>query len=221
MEILYQDNDLLAINKPSGISTLPEGWAPSIPHVRSLLESMFGPLWIVHRLDKETSGVLLLARNAAAHKNLNDQFASRQTKKVYTCLVFGQVKEATNCALPLLINADRRHRTIVDLENGKPAMTNFEPLHFLGNNSSQLNVMPETGYTHQIRIHCLSLGFPILGDPLYFTPESKSFSLENSVLRTMLHAMHITFAHPINQSKMTISAPLQEDFLSTISALIK
>lgn len=219
MEILFQDNDLIAVNKPSGLSTLPEGWDPSLPHVRSLLQSIFGPLWIVHRLDKETSGVLLLARNAIAHKSLNDQFANRQTKKVYTCLVFGQLREKSECALPLRINADRKHRTVVDLEKGKPAKTKFESLELLGETCSELNAFPETGYTHQIRIHCLSINAPILGDPLYFTSASKELSLAYSVPRTMLHASQITFFHPTKQDKLTLSAPLQEDFLNTISKL--
>jgi tRNA pseudouridine32 synthase / 23S rRNA pseudouridine746 synthase len=221
MELLYQDNDLIAINKPSGLSTLPEGWDSSKPHVRSIVEADFGPLWIVHRLDKETSGVLLLARNAAVHKSLNDQFANRQTKKMYSALVLGQFPKTASCALPLHINGDRRHRTIVDLDIGKPASTDFETVEYLDDNASWINAYPKTGYTHQIRIHCLSLGFPILGDPLYFSAESKGFSKQDSIPRTMLHASQITFFHPITHNQLTLSAPFPEDFQNLITSLKK
>ncbi|MEA5077311.1 MAG: RluA family pseudouridine synthase [Anaerolineaceae bacterium] len=221
MELLYQDNDLIAINKPSGLSTLPEGWDSSKPHVRSIVEVDFGPLWIVHRLDKETSGVLLLARNAAAHKSLNDQFANRQIKKMYSALVFGHFPKTASCALPLRINGDRRHRTTVDHVLGKPASTDFEAVEYIEDCGSWINAYPKSGYTHQIRFHCLSLGFPILGDPLYFTAESKTFSNQNSITRTMLHASQITFTHPITNNQMTLSAPLPEDFQNAITSLIK
>lgn len=219
MEILYQDLDLLAINKPSGLSTLPEGWNPSLPHIRSLLEDQFGPLWIVHRLDKETSGVLLLARNARSHKILNDQFANRQTKKIYSCIVFGYLEENTQCAQPLRINGDRKHRTVIDLERGKPATTRFEVIESLSGSCTLLRALPESGYTHQIRAHCLTIGFPILGDPLYFTPESSSFSRGKMIPRTLLHASQITFTHPGTMEEMKIIAPLQDDFADTILRL--
>jgi len=221
MELLFQDDDLIVINKPSGLSTLPEGWDPSMPHLRSILEADFGPLWIVHRLDKETSGVLLLARNATAHKSLNNQFSNRKTKKRYSALVFGHFPMTTSCALPLRINGDRRHRTIVDHDLGKPASTDFETVEYLDENVCLINAYPKTGYTHQIRIHCLSLGFPILGDSLYFTAESKTFSNQNSITRTMLHASQITFTHPTTHDQMTLSASFPEDFQDLITRLKK
>ncbi len=115
------------------MGTLPDGYDPSLPHVRSLLEPQFGRLWIVHRLDKATSGALLLARTAASHRSLNTQFEQGRVEKVYHALVVGDVAwEAHIVDMPLRPNGDRRHRTVVDHERGKPALTELRLLQRFG-----------------------------------------------------------------------------------------
>ena len=219
VEIVYQDNSILVINKPAGLSSLPDGYDKNLPHVRALLEPEFGRLWMVHRLDKETSGILILARSASVHRLLNDQFANREIQKKYSALVYGVFPQTLSINLPLKINGDRRHRTIIDETNGKPANTDFQLIDVFSCSTSLINALPHTGYTHQIRSHLLASRFPILGDPLYYTPESKVFSARLPIQRTALHAQQITFLHPDTQIKVTFSADPPKDFVETIAYL--
>jgi 23S rRNA-/tRNA-specific pseudouridylate synthase len=120
--ILWQDNVLVVLNKPAGLLTLPDGYHPDLPHLRSVLEPHLGRLWIVHRLDRETSGVILLARSAAAHRALNNQFEQQRIEKRYHAIVRGAPQwEQHTVDLPLRANVGRRKRTAVDNLQGKPA----------------------------------------------------------------------------------------------------
>lgn len=229
VEILFQDEHLLAINKPAGLRTLPDGYQPDLEHVRSLLEPRFGRLWIVHRLDKETSGVLLLARSAEAHHLLNDQFAGRVIKKEYHALVRGAPNlDDWEIRLPLRIDGDRNHRTAIDLQRGKPAVTQISVLERYPGHHSLVSARPLTGYTHQIRTHLAACNLPILGDPLYaarphpaapddlrITPPDCSLSAG----RLGLHAFSIQFSHPFSQQALTLTAPYPADFQALRLAL--
>ncbi len=167
IEVLYQDESILVVNKPAGLATLPDGYDPSLPHIKSVLEPQVGPLWIVHRLDKDTSGVLVIARSATAHRSLNTQFEERLVSKVYHALVIGNPDwKVKTVSLPLRSNGDRLHRTVVDQVRGKPAVTHFKVLERI-ENYCLLEAIPETGRTHQIRAHLYTLGLFILGDKLY------------------------------------------------------
>jgi len=220
MEVIFQDSSILVINKPSGVLCIPDGYDRSIPHIRSILEHDFGRLWIVHRLDKETSGLLLLARSEAAHQILNDQFSNREIKKQYGALVFGSCISDFSIDSPLKINGDRKHRTVIDPQNGKPAKTNIESIECFENSKCSLvYAFPETGYTHQIRAHLSSSGFPILGDSLYNSQESKIFSSNIPIKRVALHARNITFRHPITGEMLSFTCEFPDDFIQTISFL--
>jgi RluA family pseudouridine synthase len=219
MEILYQDEALLVVNKPAGLSTLPDGYNPSLPHVKNVLEQQAGRLWIVHRLDKETSGVLLLARSAEAHRSLNTQFEQHLVSKIYHALVKGTPdwQEKTIC-LPLRSNGDRSHRTVIDLNNGKPALTHLKVLEWFGH-YCLVEASPETGRTHQIRAHLSSVGLSIIGDKLYggrnrdVPSESESEFLHNIDLRKIsmagmgLHAKSLEINHPISGQRLKFEAP--------------
>lgn len=198
-EILWCDEALLVINKPAGLPTLPDGYNPSLPHVRSLLEPTYGRLWIVHRLDKETSGVLALARSAEAHRGLNTQFEQHQVTKVYHALVNGSPDWKEKIVnLPLRPNRGHRHRTAVDTQHGKPAVTRLRVLERLGD-CTLIEAIPETGRTHQIRAHLAAIGLPILGDPLYgpATPGEA---------RLALHARSLKLTHPTTGEKVRLEA---------------
>lgn len=216
--VLYVDEHLLVINKPSGLRVLPDGYDPEIEHVRSVLEPHFGRLWIVHRLDKETSGVCLLARTAEAHRALNLQFDWRSVEKTYHALVAGNPAwEAKTIDLPLRVNGDRRHRTVVDFERGKAAITLCKRLEVF-EGFSLLSIQPKTGRTHQIRAHLAHLGHPILGDVLYGVPVCAS-SEPLAVERLALHAFAISIDHPQNGKRLGWTAAYPPDFESWLERL--
>jgi RluA family pseudouridine synthase len=211
MDILYQDEALLVINKPAGLSTLPDGYDPALPHVKSLLEQQAGRLWIVHRLDKQTSGVLLLARSAFTHRSLNTQFEQHQVRKVYHALVNGSPGwEQKTVDLPLRPNGDRRHRSVVDLNAGKPAITHFNVLQQSGD-LCLLEVIPETGRTHQIRAHLSSLGLSIIGDVLYGGAGKPILSSGDmggiQPIGMGLHAWSLEISHPVSGQRQKFKAP--------------
>jgi RluA family pseudouridine synthase len=218
IEVIYRDPALLLINKPAGLLTLPDGYNPALPHAKSLLEGQAGRLWIVHRLDKETSGVLLLARSAETHRSLNAQFEQHQVAKIYHALVKGFPDwEEKSISLPLRSNGDRSHRTVVDFDRGKPATTHLIVLErFIG--YCLLEAAPETGRTHQIRAHLSTEGLSILGDKLY--PESKravpmehtgqpGYIIELSripIVGIGLHARSLEITHPVSGQRLKFEA---------------
>jgi len=219
--VIYVDDHLLVINKPSGLRVLPDGYHPELEHVRSVLEPHFGRLWIVHRLDKDTSGVYLLARTAEAHRSLNLQFDRRSVEKIYHALVSGNPAwEAKTIDFPLRVNGDRRHRTVVDFERGKAAITLCKRLeNFQG--CTLLAIQPKTGRTHQIRAHLAHLGHPILGDRLYGVSTSRLSSVPLSVERLALHAYAVSIYHPQNGKKIGWHAAYPDDFQSWLEQLRK
>lgn len=220
MEIIYQDDSIVVVNKPTGLLTIRDGYDPDLPTVKSTLEKSFGRCWIVHRLDKETSGVLLVARNPSSHRFINSSFENHEIKKKYHAIIHGNpLTDSFVIDQPLLINGDRRHRTIIDPSHGKPAQTQVTILaHYC--NHSLVEVTPLSGYTHQIRAHLAFFGHPILGDALYTKRDVISTSLEVSqIQRTALHAYQITFQHPSTTEWLTFQAIYPPDFQHAIDTL--
>ena len=213
MNILYEDSDILVIDKPAGLSVLPDGWEKDSQYLVQLLEKQFGKIFIVHRLDKVTSGVLVFARTAEAHRALNMQFDSHETQKIYHAIAIGNPKWDEHIARhPLRVNVGHKHRTMVDDKNGKPSETRFKvlkryPAHIL------LEAQLMTGRTHQIRVHAYALGYPLLGDVLYSAPET------NLIARPALHAYSLTFTHPVTGEKISFTAPYPSDFESALNNL--
>lgn len=215
--ILFEDPHLLIVDKPAGVLSIVDGYEKSIPHLRSILEPDHGRLWIVHRLDKETSGIVILARSAWAHRELNLQFTAHTIRKEYVALVSGECPTDFKVDLPLLVNGDRRHRTVVDPQKGKSALTEFSSNEHFSSKCTLVSVLPHTGYSHQIRAHLLSAGFPILGDHLYSNESSIMVSEKLAIHRVALHAAGITFIHPSTRQVLTIRSDLPDDLLKMIS----
>lgn len=216
--VIHSDEHLLVINKPPGLPVLPDGYHPEREHVRSLLEPHYGRLWIVHRLDKETSGVLLLARSAQAHRSLNLQFDHHTVEKIYHALVVGiPAWEETTIRYPLRADGDRRHHTVVDPEKGKTAITLCKRVITFAE-CTLLSIQPKTGRTHQIRAHLAYLGHPILGDHLYGFSDKK-VSLPLSVDRVALHALSIAIDHPQTGERSCFEAVYPPDFQAWIRTL--
>jgi RluA family pseudouridine synthase len=213
IDILFEDSDLLVVNKPPGVPVLPDGWDKEAPYLIKLLETDFGRLWVVHRLDKVTSGVFLLARNTAAHRGINIQFEHHQVTKRYHAILVGvPVWIQKHASQPLKSNSGHSHRTVVDRTNGKQASTHFQVLQS-STDYILAEVSPETGRTHQIRAHAAALGHPILADSLYGAPPT------DIITRPALHAYTLRFTHPVNQQPLEFSAPYPADFQEAINDL--
>jgi len=229
--VIYVDHSILAINKPPGLPTLPDGYNPEAPHLKSVLEPEFGPLWIVHRLDRETSGLILVARNAEAHRVLNTKFEKRLVVKRYHALTCGAPDwNEQTVRLPLRPDGDRRHRSVVDSRNGKRAETEFHLLERLGN-YALVEAVPRTGRTHQIRAHLAVANLPILGDELYGGQPVLYRSMLNPgptagknnetalIQRCALHARSLDLVHPSSGEALHLEAPYPQDFTAALRAL--
>lgn len=216
MNTLYQDDSILVVNKPSGLATVPGGWEKGAPSLVRLLEADYGKLWIVHRLDKVTSGVVVFARTAAAHRTLSLLFESHAVTKTYHALVCGAPRWDEHTARhPLRINVGHGHRTVVDHRRGKPSETAFRVLERFRSHAL-LAAVPATGRTHQIRAHLAALGFPLLADKLYDAPRVGQDSIL-SPPRPALHAWSLEFE--FEGKPLSFTAPYPEDFTQTLASL--
>jgi RluA family pseudouridine synthase len=214
LDILWQDESIIAINKPSGMLCISDGYHAELPNLAGILKTTLGQIWIVHRLDKDTSGVILFARTAEIHRALSMQFADRKITKIYHAIIIGTPPwEMIQVNLPLRINGDREHRTIVDSKNGKPASTGFRVVGTISG-YSLIEAIPHSGYTHQIRAHLSSIGLPLAGDKLYrqIGSKNKTRSEGSPIARLGLHAFQLIFTHPKNGQEVSIPAPYPLDF---------
>jgi RluA family pseudouridine synthase len=211
--VLFSDEQILVINKPADLSVLPEGWEKDTPYLVKLLEEKYGKVWVVHRIDKITSGVIVFALTAEAHRSLNIQFEKHEVEKVYHALVNGLPKwEEKITKFPLRVNVGHRHRTVVDDRRGVRSETRFKLLERY-QAATLMEASPMTGRTHQIRVHAYALGHPLLGDVLYSAPET------NLIERPALHAYALTLRHPETGKSLTFQADYPNDFMNAVRLL--
>lgn len=210
LDIIYEDEDLIVINKPQGMVVHPANGICSGTLVNALLAhckdlSGIGGVTrpgIVHRLDKDTSGLLVVAKNDLAHLSLAEQIKERQVKKTYLTLVYGNMKnDQGTIEAPIGRHPVDRKKMAVVFRTGKPAITHYRVLKRFGN-YTYLEIDLETGRTHQIRVHLAYIGHPVVGDPVYSS--KNKFNLPGQ----FLHSARLVFTHPRSGEEMEFSAPL-------------
>ena len=232
--IIFADEDFIVLNKRSGILIAADRYNPDAARLDIEAEKEFGKLYAVHRIDKDTSGLIIYARNPEAQRTLSMQFEKREVEKTYHALVYGHpLWEDLEVKLALQPDGDARHRTVVNNKFGKPSVTYF---HLIGNCGpySWIEAKPKTGRTHQIRVHLAENGLSIVCDPLY-SGNQKPVRLseikkkwngdeyeERPLLsRLALHAYKIEINHPKTGERMTFTAPYPKDMDATRKQLAK
>lgn len=199
LDIVYHDNHIMVVNKPSGLLSVPGNQPQYYDSAMSRIKDKYGFCEPAHRLDMATSGILLFAMSKKADSELKRQFRERQTQKHYEALVWGHIQQDQGMVnLPMICDWENRPRQRIDFALGKSAVTKFEVLQRLPNNSTLVKLTPITGRSHQLRLHMLALGHPILGDKFYSHPQAKQMAS-----RLCLHAKSLTITHPITGEEMT------------------
>ena len=200
LSVLHEDAEVLLVDKPAGLLSVP-GKGPDLADcLLSRVQDAFPDALLVHRLDRDTSGVMIFALTPHAQRHLGLQFEKRMTKKTYVARVWGTPAEKTGTVdLPLIVDWPNRPKQKVCFETGKPAQTDWRVLKSQGE-TSRIRLQPHTGRSHQLRVHMLALGHPILGDPFYASGAAGDFP------RLMLHSQELRFNHPQGGRSMKIRA---------------
>lgn len=205
LDLLYQDDALLVLNKPSGLLSVPGRGADKADCLASRAQTQFSDSLIVHRLDMSTSGIMVMARGLDAQRALSRSFELRSTEKRYIAVVDGRLEGEGEVNLPLITDWPNRPRQKVDHDIGKPSLTRWKALDYdAALDATRVELTPVTGRTHQLRLHMLALGHPILGDDLYATPHALA-----KAERLLLHACFLSIPHPLTQQQLafTCAAP--------------
>ena len=232
LDILYNDEDLAVINKPAGLVVHPAAGHPDSTMVNALLfhldrlSGIGGELrpGIVHRLDKDTSGVMIVAKNDLAHRRLSEAWTTSAVRKEYVALVYGTPKQLRGLIDKPIGRDPRNRKKMAAVAGGRKAVTEFEVLERF-RHLSLVRCILKTGRTHQIRVHLKSIGHPIVGDPVYSGPQWRGIpdkrlqKILAAFPRQALHAARITFPHPRSGNSMTFEAPLPPDFASLLESL--
>lgn len=233
IEVLFEDEHVLVINKPAELLTIPDRFR-DLPNVKGFYKRKYGDIFIVHRLDKDTSGVLILAKTEEAHKDLNSQFEDRKIKKQYLAFVKG-VPNPRQGTVDTSIGESRTVKgKMVVIRKGKPSITHYKVIEEWGQ-YALLDLDLKTGRTHQIRVHLSSIGYPLVVDPIYakkselmlseLKKKRMSFGKEQEerplLKRQTLHSHSLTFYHPHTLKPMTFTAELPKDLRALKNQLNK
>lgn len=223
LDVLYEDEDIIVVNKARGMVVHPASGVNSGTLVNALLfhchdlSGINGEIrpGIVHRLDKDTSGVMVCAKNDKAHIDLAEQIRTKSAHRVYWAIVHGNIKEEAGIIKGDIGRhpTDRKKMAIVR-ENGKPAVTHFKVLERFGD-YTLIECRLETGRTHQIRVHMTSIGHPLVNDPKYGPKKQSPFAIEGQAL----HSLSLVLRHPSTGEEMTFTAPVPEDMNRILTGL--
>ncbi|TVR80427.1 MAG: RluA family pseudouridine synthase [Saprospirales bacterium] len=230
IEIIFEDNQLVVISKPSGLLSIPDRYRHKLPSAKSLLEAESSGVLTVHRLDRETSGIMVFAKNELAHKHLNNQFLERTVEKSYLLLVHGSCPGSGRIEVNIGIHPTQNKMVVVK-KGGKASVTEFETVQNWGR-YSLVRARLLTGRTHQLRVHFSHIGHEIVGDPLY---SNKGFLFlsqfkkkyrppadrpEKPLMeRLALHADMISFNHPVTGDRLQFKAEMPKDFRASVRQL--
>ena len=233
LEIVYSDDALVVIDKPPGLLSLPDRYDRTIPNIREMMTERFGEIFMVHRLDRDTSGVMVLGRTAESHKNLNDQFEHQQVRKIYHGIV-GGIVDRDEFPIDIPIAADPKRKGLMKpTARGKDAHTIVRILEKF-RIATLIECRLITGRTHQIRVHCSAIGHPLLVDPDYgknseflLSSIKRKFNLaknaeERPVIdRVTLHARSLSVTHPTTGVQMEFVSEYPRDFAAALQVLRK
>ncbi len=233
LEVLFADNHVVVVNKPSGLLSIPDRYDTTLPSVRSIVKERFETSYTVHRLDRDTSGIMIVARTPEAHKLLNDQFEHHTVTKTYLAIVSGVVdKDAFPIDIPIMADT-RRKGLMKPSAKGKEAHTNVRVIERF-RLASLIECDLVTGRQHQIRVHCSAIGHPLLVDPDYGKTSSFKLSAikrrynlakgaeEKPIIdRLTLHSYRLTFIHPATGEKTSFEANPPKDFQAAVQVLRK
>jgi len=233
IELIYEDEDFVIVNKPAGMLTIPDRFVPEKENLSNLLSDLMGPVWVVHRLDRETSGMLCFARNENAHRHLNEQFSNRTVDKVYSVLVEGRPLPPEGAIDKGIAPHPSIPGKMIASAQGKPSLTLYRVVDtFKAFSLVDANI--KTGRTHQIRVHFASIGHPLTVDPLYgkrdafFLSEVKQNynkskrEIERPIMeRLTLHAARLSLDHPSTGERLTFQCDPPKDFRALLNQLGK
>ncbi|HEY9039568.1 MAG TPA: RluA family pseudouridine synthase [Roseovarius sp.] len=198
LSVLHEDYEVLAVDKPDGLLSVPGKGAHLADCLLSRVQAAFPTALLVHRLDRDTSGVMVFALTPHAQRFLSREFEDRRTRKTYVARVAGRLESKAGAVdLPLIVDWPNRPRQMVCHDTGKPSLTEYRVLK-AAEDESRVRLWPRSGRTHQLRVHMLALGHPILGDPLY-APDA-------AYHRMMLHAEELRINHPESGRGMSFRA---------------
>lgn len=200
LDVIHLDHELCVVNKPSGLLSVPGKGAHLADCLLARVQAAFPEALLVHRLDRDTSGVMVFAMTPHAQRHLGLQFEKRQVRKVYLARVWGEMGEKTGTVdLPLIVDWPNRPLQKVDHETGKAAVTDWRVVR-VEDGTTRVRLYPQTGRSHQLRVHMREIGHPMLGDPFYAQGKARDFP------RLMLHAESLRLRHPDGGKGMTFSA---------------
>jgi len=231
-EILFEDDYIIILNKPPKMLVIQDRFNKLEPNLQDILKDKYSEIFTIHRLDKDTSGVIIFAKRADTHRELSVQFEKQKVQKTYSALLQGVLSQEKGIIeAPIGKKNSHENVMVVDKKNGKYSITHFELVKKF-KNYTLVNAFPKTGRTHQIRVHFKSIGHPLAIDKLYGTKEKIFLSdiktkfikgKEDKALmeRLTLHAASIEFTHPNTFEKMKIEAPHHKDFRTLIKNLEK
>ncbi len=200
LDVLHEDHEIVVLNKPAGLLSVPGKGAHLADCLLTRVQEVFPTALLVHRLDRDTSGVMVFGLTPHAQRHLGLQFEKRHVKKTYVARVRGRLEPKTGTVdLPLIVDWPNRPRQKVCHETGKAAVTDWRVQRY-GEDETRVRLMPKTGRSHQLRVHMLALGHPILGDPLYAEGRARDYP------RLMLHSEELRLRHPDGGAGMSFRA---------------